>query len=508
MIIDRHAAVTPTRYDDRDLRRRMGAEIAAADSDDLLAAWIWSAEARLCRTVAEASDALRDDVHREHSDVLRRIHAAWQDRGGDRTPVALRERVQGALERAKAELDRVLKAAESHRVEANRAWRRMRGSFGLNPTGAFLREGDRERSPVQDSFRQIAFLEECRRDITQVTASLREEIHVAALEEDSRRSRAASGALTPEEHFLRSVHVAAHALLERAGHELGQLERRERCPGRSEGDSELAHTKYVSAARPDRRWAEVVRDEHASGERLVQRATELWDAMADCGELLGGAPEAGDGVDLMALVADLGMLSREVAASRARLEGALRQHVADQHRVALRINRRHDWVRSGAALSLEGVRGLHHRQFERFVAELLLRDGFEVEQHQGGPGDQGADVIALCPDGRRYVVQCKHTAVDANVGTPDLQRFKGTAWDVHGADVAMLVTNGGFSRNALSFAGQHGIQLIGSSEVWRWGFLGDPLEAVIPGRAQDAAVFAQRKVYQRLARNLSFGWPK
>ncbi|MQS17548.1 restriction endonuclease [Streptomyces kaniharaensis] len=136
----------------------------------------------------------------------------------------------------------------------------------------------------------------------------------------------------------------------------------------------------------------------------------------------------------------------------------------------------------------DAIRGLHHREFERLTARLLARDGFTIEQAFGGSGDLGADVIALSPrSGRRFVVQCKHTSGDGKVGTPDLQRFKGTVWDVHRADVALMVTNGSFSRKAAVFAQEHNITLLGKREIERWAGAGDALWDLRPLPAFDQA---------------------
>lgn len=50
----------------------------------------------------------------------------------------------------------------------------------------------------------------------------------------------------------------------------------------------------------------------------------------------------------------------------------------------------------------------------------------------------GADVIGRSPCGRRVVVQCKR--YKGNLSSPHVQRFAGTARDIHRADVALLVT--------------------------------------------------------------------
>lgn len=88
---------------------------------------------------------------------------------------------------------------------------------------------------------------------------------------------------------------------------------------------------------------------------------------------------------------------------------------------------------------------LHHTRFEYAVRDLMRRDGCQDAVRGGGRGDLGADVKATDPYGRRWVIQCKHRrngVAGSAVGTPDLQILNGTARQVHGADVAVIVTNG------------------------------------------------------------------
>lgn len=79
---------------------------------------------------------------------------------------------------------------------------------------------------------------------------------------------------------------------------------------------------------------------------------------------------------------------------------------------------------------------------------LLVRDGLAA-RHVGQRGDKAADVIALDHATRRtVVVQCKHTTTDAKVGTRVIYEVNGTAGPAHGADLAVVATNGGFTRDA------------------------------------------------------------
>lgn len=106
--------------------------------------------------------------------------------------------------------------------------------------------------------------------------------------------------------------------------------------------------------------------------------------------------------------------------------------------------------------------------FERWVADLLSRSGFTQVTVSGGAGDLGADVTALTPDRRRVVVQCKRYAVDRRVGSPDVQRFAGTARQLHGADIAAIITTSTFTQPAADAAARLGIRLVDRELLARW----------------------------------------
>ncbi|RZU46570.1 restriction system protein [Krasilnikovia cinnamomea] len=105
-------------------------------------------------------------------------------------------------------------------------------------------------------------------------------------------------------------------------------------------------------------------------------------------------------------------------------------------------------------------------EFEQFVARLLRVSGYRGVSVSGGAGDMGADVIARTPDGRRLVVQCKRFA--GNLGSPHVQRFAGTARDIHRADVALLVTTGRPTAQAREVARRCRITLVDRPELARW----------------------------------------
>ncbi|MFF8642902.1 restriction endonuclease [Streptomyces sp. NPDC015345] len=116
--------------------------------------------------------------------------------------------------------------------------------------------------------------------------------------------------------------------------------------------------------------------------------------------------------------------------------------------------------------------------FEEAVAELCARDACRGVEVVGGACDLGADVIAVTPDGRRVVIQCKRYGDGNKVGSQDLQRFGGTCFTVHEADVAALVTTSDFTAPALEYAQQCGIVCVDGAalEAWRDGTGPSPWE--------------------------------
>lgn len=107
-------------------------------------------------------------------------------------------------------------------------------------------------------------------------------------------------------------------------------------------------------------------------------------------------------------------------------------------------------------------------EFEDAIAYLCRRDGCRVAYRTGGAGDLGADVIATAPDGRRIVIQCKRYGPTTRVGSADLQRFGGTCYTVHRAQVAALVTTSGFTKPAADYARSMGIHLYDHHALAAW----------------------------------------
>ncbi|MEU3844734.1 restriction endonuclease [Streptomyces sp. NPDC028635] len=122
-------------------------------------------------------------------------------------------------------------------------------------------------------------------------------------------------------------------------------------------------------------------------------------------------------------------------------------------------------------------------EFEQAVAALCERDGCTGVEVVGGAGDLGADVLAVTPDGRRMVIQCKHYSGEHRVGSQDLQRFGGTCYTVHEADVAVLVTTSDFTAPAAEYADQCGILCVDRSALHAWSDGSGPAPWVLVGFA-------------------------
>ncbi|HEX5566429.1 MAG TPA: restriction endonuclease [Streptomyces sp.] len=111
---------------------------------------------------------------------------------------------------------------------------------------------------------------------------------------------------------------------------------------------------------------------------------------------------------------------------------------------------------------------LDAEQFEQAVAALCERDGCRDVQVVGGAGDLGADIVATAPDGRRVVIQCKRYGGTNKVGSQDVQRFGGTCYTVHAAQVAAVVTTGDFTEPAAEYAERCGILCVDRGALTAW----------------------------------------
>ncbi|MFI0901879.1 restriction endonuclease [Streptomyces sp. NPDC020983] len=124
-------------------------------------------------------------------------------------------------------------------------------------------------------------------------------------------------------------------------------------------------------------------------------------------------------------------------------------------------------------LALDAIDVMDDKAFELALRDLMVRDGCPTAHRVGQAGDQCADVIASHPRYGRVVIQAKHTTVAAKVSSHVMYQVNGTAKPVHRADVAVVVTNGSFTRDARAWGDRHGICWIDRERLRRWAEHGD-----------------------------------
>lgn len=107
-------------------------------------------------------------------------------------------------------------------------------------------------------------------------------------------------------------------------------------------------------------------------------------------------------------------------------------------------------------------------EFEQALGYLCTRDGCTQVQVVGRSGDLGADVIAVTPTGLRLVIQAKRYRPGNRVSGPDLQRFGGTCFTIHGAAIAAVVTTSDFTGQARAYAQRAGIRLFDEHALAGW----------------------------------------
>ncbi|MBX9420831.1 restriction endonuclease [Streptomyces lateritius] len=133
---------------------------------------------------------------------------------------------------------------------------------------------------------------------------------------------------------------------------------------------------------------------------------------------------------------------------------------------------------SAPPYTLEQLDSMQHQQFELAVRDLMRRDGCADAVQVGGAGDLGADVKATDPEGRRWVIQCKHRRNGLSgsaVGSPDVQVLNGVGRGVHQGDFVVLVSNGRFTRPAIEFARSQEVHLVGRDLLREWASGSRPL---------------------------------
>jgi restriction system protein len=101
-------------------------------------------------------------------------------------------------------------------------------------------------------------------------------------------------------------------------------------------------------------------------------------------------------------------------------------------------------------------------EFEAKLALMFRGLGYRAEVVGARGGDYGCDLV-VSKDGTRTVVQAKCWK-RKNVGLKAVQEVVG-AMPMYAADAAMVVTNSRFTKQALTLAEKHGVQMWGRDEL-------------------------------------------
>lgn len=113
---------------------------------------------------------------------------------------------------------------------------------------------------------------------------------------------------------------------------------------------------------------------------------------------------------------------------------------------------------------IETLRQMSWRDFERLVAECFARQGYRVQENGGGGADGGVDVVLRDRQGRIVLVQVKHWR--GPVGVSIVRELYGVM-AAEGAAAGIVVTCGGFTRDAKAFAEGKALDLIGGYRLLR-----------------------------------------
>jgi HJR/Mrr/RecB family endonuclease len=117
------------------------------------------------------------------------------------------------------------------------------------------------------------------------------------------------------------------------------------------------------------------------------------------------------------------------------------------------------------AYSAAALHALSPAEFERRVAELFARAGFQARV-AGASGDGGVDV-RVWRDGRRGVVQCKRYRPDLPVGPAVVRELVGVRAHER-ADTAWLATTGRLTDGARRLAAAEGIVVLDAAALQAW----------------------------------------
>lgn len=116
------------------------------------------------------------------------------------------------------------------------------------------------------------------------------------------------------------------------------------------------------------------------------------------------------------------------------------------------VRRKHKY-RTSKMADIDRMKGSH---FEEYLSVYFEDLGYKILPHRGGPGDKGADLLMLSPDGRKYVVQAKRYS--GKVPSSAIQQVH-TARSLYKADAAIIISNYYFTKPSIAAANELNIEL-------------------------------------------------
>lgn len=149
-----------------------------------------------------------------------------------------------------------------------------------------------------------------------------------------------------------------------------------------------------------------------------------------------------------------------------RLVGLGRAAISEEDLAQARVLLGHDpgYVGSAGPAELNTLSGI---DFEKMISALLQRMGFNTEMTKV-TGDGGIDIIATLDRpliGGRYLIQCKRFAPGKLVGAATVRDFYGALTADRNAVKGIMITTSGFTAQALAFARQLPLELIGGQQL-------------------------------------------
>lgn len=96
-------------------------------------------------------------------------------------------------------------------------------------------------------------------------------------------------------------------------------------------------------------------------------------------------------------------------------------------------------------------------EYEQYVARKLAADGYKYVEVTQGSGDYGADIICYDRKGNKYAIQCKYYSKAVGYRAVE-ETVSGMMY--YGCDVAMVITNNTYTRQAMDAADRMNVVLI------------------------------------------------